>query len=118
MSRMRPTRAATAPARINFGLITAAPATPTASSSPRVHRRSGRVSPARDYVARALLEGPFRRVRHPGNLTYVWPSVTAPRRIPAGFPPGLPYRKAFNTLVVAPRLESSGGARPGSETAA
>lgn len=26
----------------------------------------------REYVARALDEGPFRRVRHPGNLVYTW----------------------------------------------
>ncbi len=25
------------------------------------------------YVARALAEGPFRRVRHPGNFAYTWP---------------------------------------------
>jgi hypothetical protein len=33
----------------------------------------------RDYVTRALTEGPFRKVKHPGNLTYVWPSATAGR---------------------------------------
>jgi len=27
----------------------------------------------RDYVKRALAEGPFTRIRHPGNLVYVWP---------------------------------------------
>jgi len=53
----------------------------------------------RDYVGRALDEGPFRKVRHPGNLAYVWPSATAPRRITESFPPSLPYRKAFDTLV-------------------
>ena len=25
----------------------------------------------RGYVGRALLEGPFRKIRHPGNLAYV-----------------------------------------------
>ena len=53
----------------------------------------------RDYVARALIEGPFRKIRHPGNLAYVWPSPTAPRRIVENFPPALAYRKAFNTVV-------------------
>lgn len=56
----------------------------------------------RDYVSRALAEGPFRRVRHPGNLAYVWPSATAPHRISEAFPPALPYRKAFNTVIAAP----------------
>lgn len=32
-----------------------------------------RGEPAADYVRRALLEGPFRRLRHPGNLVYAWP---------------------------------------------
>lgn len=63
----------------------------------------------RDYVARALIEGPFRKVRHPGNLAYVWPSATAPRRIADTFPPALPYRKAFNTVVAGAPLESACG---------
>lgn len=62
----------------------------------------------RDYVARALIEGPFRRVRHPGNLAYVWPSATGPRRVADTFPPALPYRKAFDTLIAAPRFEWMG----------
>lgn len=53
------------------------------------------------YVARALQEGPFRRVRHPGNLAYVWPSLTAPRSVAAGFRPALDYPKARNVLVKA-----------------
>jgi hypothetical protein len=63
----------------------------------------------RDYVSRALTEGPFRKVRHPGNLAYVWPSATAPRRLADTFPPPLPYRKAFNTVVAATPLESARG---------
>lgn len=32
------------------------------------------------YVKRALAEGPWRRVRHPGNLAYVWPVKPARAR--------------------------------------
>lgn len=43
------------------------------------------------YVRRALTEGPFRRVRHPGNLVYVW-AVGADRRVTErGFAPALDY---------------------------
>ncbi len=41
------------------------------------------------YVERALADGPFRRLRHPGNLTYVW-------RLQRGVEiklPALAYRK-------------------------
>lgn len=42
------------------------------------------------YVERVLREGPFRRLRHPGNLTYVWSLArSVDIRLPA-----LPYRKA------------------------
>lgn len=61
----------------------------------------------RDYVGRALLEGPFRKIRHPGNLAYVWPSATAARRIIEGFPPGLVYRKAHDTIVFAGAARTS-----------
>ena len=44
-----------------------------------------------EYVRRALLEGPFRRVRHPGNHAYLWPIGDA--RIARAFPPALPYPK-------------------------
>lgn len=40
-----------------------------AAGAPR--RRLGEDGPA--YVTRALAEGPFRRVRHPGNHVYAWP---------------------------------------------
>lgn len=43
-----------------------------------------------EYVDRALVEGPFRRLRHPGNLTYVWSLHKAVAiKLPA-----LAYRKA------------------------
>lgn len=61
----------------------------------------------RGYVGRALLEGPFRKIRHPGNLAYVWPSATAARRIIEGFPPGLEYRKAYDTIVFAGAARTS-----------
>jgi len=47
------------------------------------------------YVARALAEGPFRRVKHPGNLAYIL-GVGGPaqrRQVLAGAPEGLPYPK-------------------------
>jgi hypothetical protein len=62
-------------------------------------RRAGEADP--DYVARALADGPFRRVRHPGNLAYVWSSLTAPRSVAAGFRPALTYPKPRD-VVVAP----------------
>jgi hypothetical protein len=45
------------------------------------------------WVTRALQEGPFRRVRHPGNLVYVWALGGKPARraVELGFPPALPY---------------------------
>lgn len=60
-------------------------------------RRCGEADPA--YVARALRDGPFRRVRHPGNLAYVWSSLTAPRGVSDGFRPPLDYPKARNVIV-------------------
>lgn len=44
-----------------------------------------------EYVRRALAEGPFRRVRHPGNFVYVWPLAPT---VAAALPPALPYPKA------------------------
>lgn len=52
-------------------------------------RRTGEGWPA--YVDRALLEGPFRRVRHPGNLVYAWaldPTVSLPAALPYPRRPG------------------------------
>jgi hypothetical protein len=43
------------------------------------------------YVERALREGPFRRVAHPGNLAYVWGLDAATR---AGLPEAVPYPEA------------------------
>lgn len=60
-------------------------------------RRSGEADS--DYVPRALAEGPFRRVRHPGNLAYVWASLTAPQGVTAGFRPALQYPKARDVVV-------------------
>ncbi len=54
----------------------------------------------RSYVRRALREGPFRRVRHPGNLAYTWP--IGDRRVRRAFPnipPARPYPKADSAIV-------------------
>jgi hypothetical protein len=43
----------------------------------------------RDYVARALVEGKFRRQRHPGNHTYTWwlgPRAARPAWAPFTYP--------------------------------
>lgn len=47
------------------------------------------------YVLRALQEGPFRRIRHPGNHAYVWPLGSARERaaLLTGFAPARPYPK-------------------------
>lgn len=42
------------------------------------------------YVARALREGPFRRLRHPGNHVYCWGLDRASRR---NLGPSAPYPK-------------------------
>lgn len=44
----------------------------------------------RDYVARALSEGPFRQIRHPGNLVYVM-ALDDEADTRARLAPGLPY---------------------------
>lgn len=69
-----------------------------AAGAPR--RRVGESGP--EYVARAIAQGPFRRVKHPGNLCYVWASPSAPRGVAAKFPTALEYPKAWNTLVSTP----------------
>ena len=66
-----------------------------AAGAPR--RNAGESGPA--YVARAVSEGPFRRVRHPGNLCYVWPTRRARKGLTAQFPTALEYPKPWNTLV-------------------
>ena len=43
------------------------------------------------YVDRMLREGPWTRIRHPGNLAYVWPIGSDRTRTAAAFPPALPY---------------------------
>lgn len=49
-----------------------------------------------DYVERALREGPFRRIRHPGNHLYVFPVGTPAlrRELLSALPSSLPYPKA------------------------
>jgi len=55
--------------------------------------------PGHTYVTRALTDGAFRRMRHPGNLAYVWATANAERWVEEGFAPQLPYPKAFNTIL-------------------
>ena len=43
------------------------------------------------YIERALREGPFRRLRHPGNLAYVWAVGRGASSTRAAFPAPLPY---------------------------
>lgn len=45
------------------------------------------------YVVRALEEGPWLRLRHPGNLAYVWAIGAAKKRTRKAFDPALPYVK-------------------------
>ncbi len=55
----------------------------------------GEAGPA--YVARALQEGPFRRLRHAGNLAYAW-KVGKAAAVPGE---RLPYPKADDCIVKA-----------------
>lgn len=48
------------------------------------------------YVSRALSEGPFRKVKHPGNHAYTWPVGQHKRERRAS---GLPYPKAGMVLA-------------------
>jgi hypothetical protein len=57
--------------------------------------------PGHAYVTRALTQGPFRRLRHPGSLAYLWTTPNAPAGTAMGFADPLPYPKAFNTVVRA-----------------
>lgn len=45
------------------------------------------------YVERALREGPFRQVRHPGNLAYMWAVGPHQRQTRRGFRNACPYPK-------------------------
>lgn len=64
-----------------------------AGAPPRERYESGR-----DYVARALEEGPFRRVRHPGNHIYAFAIGSRRERAlgEAGFVPALAYPKEID----------------------
>lgn len=54
------------------------------------------------YVPRALADGPFRRLRHPGNLAYVWAVGAGQRETAARFPAAQPYPKRHAQLELAP----------------
>lgn len=45
------------------------------------------------YVERALRTGPFRRVKHPGNHTYIWPVGVGRSTTRLAMPGPLPYPK-------------------------
>lgn len=70
-----------------------------ASGAPRRHLGES----DRDYVERALREGPFRRVRHPGNHLYVFPigAPSARRRLLSKLPESLPYPKIPDEPIAA-----------------
>jgi hypothetical protein len=57
----------------------------------------------RAYVERAIAEGPFRRVRHPGNHVYAWPlgDRRVRRQLLERFAPALPYPKRELVLKAA-----------------
>lgn len=54
-----------------------------------------------DYVVRALREGPFSQVRHPGNHAYVWAigDRRARKLAGRGFATAQPYPKAKDTFL-------------------
>lgn len=57
------------------------------------------------YVQRALLEGPFRKLRHPGNLAYVWAVGRRQHETTAHLPAPLPFpRRATDPRSRAPGL--------------
>lgn len=58
-----------------------------AGAPPRRFGESGR-----EYHDRALAEGPFTKVKHPGNLVYVH-AIDDGRDVTAGLAPALPYLK-------------------------
>ncbi len=53
------------------------------------------------YVERALAEGPFRKIRHPGNHVYAWPlgDRRARHELVKAFPAALPYPKRAAELA-------------------
>lgn len=53
------------------------------------HRMPGECTSA--YVDRVLQEGPFQRLKHPGNHAYVWPLGVQARAVRSQLPPALPY---------------------------
>jgi hypothetical protein len=63
-----------------------------AGADPRLIGENGR-----DYINRVLREGPFRRVRHPGNLAYVWAIGAGKKRTRKSFPDPMPFVKAVET---------------------
>lgn len=69
-----------------------------AAGAPRPHADED----ASAWLTRALSEGPFRRIRHPGNYAYVWPvGERGTRAIVRGFPQSAgPYPKKSNGLDV------------------
>lgn len=56
----------------------------------------------RAYVRRALRQGPFRTLRHPGCLAYVWPLGRAKKATQRAFADPLPYPKHPRQLALLP----------------
>lgn len=54
---------------------------------------------ASDYVSRALREGPFRAMRHPGCLAYVWSLGRGRATTEQRFPPRLPNPRRADCVL-------------------
>ncbi len=51
------------------------------------------------YVDRVRVEGPWTRLKHPGNLAYVWPIGAGRAATEAAFPPALPYVRKADGII-------------------
>lgn len=60
---------------------------------------------------RALREGPFRRVKHPGNIAYVWAVGAERKATEAAFPAARPYPKRAAMLAVQDAVDHLRGSR-------
>jgi hypothetical protein len=59
------------------------------------------LEPGPDYVARAIADGPFRTIKHPGNHTYAWPlgSTRTRTELLLHFAPAVRYPKPERGLI-------------------
>lgn len=63
------------------------------AGAPRRRRGEG----GKEYIQRALADGPFRRLRHPGNLSYAWPLKKGVKLLPE--PQPYPKAKDFDGRI-------------------